>query len=76
MGLGNPDLERRIKAGETLSREEALEIWDDVKCGLRKQFPHGAMPNNYSFLRDPQHRRWILQEFISNFYINSCSHIH
>jgi len=67
MGLGNLDLERRIKAGEPLSREEALSVWEDVRQGVRKQFPHGAMPNNYSFLRDEQHRHWILQEFISDY---------
>ncbi|MBI2040965.1 MAG: hypothetical protein HYT16_02575 [DPANN group archaeon] len=64
--MTHSDLERRIRAGETLAPDEVLDVWDDVKCGLRKQFPHGTRPNNYSFLRDRQHRRWILQKFISN----------
>ncbi len=56
------DLERRIKAGETLTREEVLEVWNDVRVGIRKQFPHNAR-TSMGFFKIPEHREILAQEF-------------
>ena len=60
MGLGNPDLERRIKAGETtLTQDEVLEILDDVG-NVRKKLPDGM-------LNVPKYRRWLARPFVLKF---------
>ncbi len=66
MGLGNTDLERRIKAVETLTREEVLGVWNDVRTGVRKQFPHDARRKT-GFLKNSEHRKILGQEFVSQY---------
>ncbi len=54
------DLERRIKSGEILTREEVLAVWEDVRQGVRRRFPDG-------FLHIEEHSCWIIGDFVSGF---------
>lgn len=58
--MTNLDLERRIKAGEKLTREDIIEVWRDVETGFRKKFPKG-------FLQVLEHRQWICNKFVLDF---------
>ncbi|MFH0830317.1 MAG: hypothetical protein V1887_04115 [Candidatus Aenigmatarchaeota archaeon] len=48
---------REAQPKRVYGREEAIEVWNDVKQGLRKYFPKG-------FWDDPDHRKYIVREFV------------
>ncbi|MBI4095248.1 MAG: hypothetical protein HY438_00140 [DPANN group archaeon] len=67
--MTHSDLERRITAGETLAPDEVLEVWDDVRHGPRKQFPHNRHIGG-GFLTVPEHRYTIITKFVLDFRFN------